>query len=77
MLARTYETAAAMLTPLVPASPAWPKATVGELAATGRGYRGAAAALLQADAAAYARARRAVHAHEDRLKGLLDRPAGS
>jgi hypothetical protein len=77
MLARTYETAAATLTPLVPASPAWPKATVRELAATGRGYRGGAAALLQADAAAYARARRAVHAHEDRLKGLLDRPAGS
>jgi hypothetical protein len=76
MLARTYETAAATLTPLVPASPAWPKATVRELAATGRGYRGAAAALLEADAAAYARARRAVHAHEDRLKGLLDRSAG-
>jgi hypothetical protein len=77
MLARTYETAAATLTPLVPASPASPKATVRELAATARGYRAAAAALLQADTAAYARARRAVHAHEDRLKGLLDRSAGN
>jgi hypothetical protein len=74
-LARTYEAAAATLTPLVPASPASPKATVRELAATARGYRGAVAALLQADAAAYARARRAVHEHEDRLKALLDRPA--
>jgi hypothetical protein len=73
MLARTYETAAATLTPLVPMSPAWPKATVRELTATARGYRAAAAALLRADAAAYARARRAVHAHEDQLEGLLDR----
>jgi hypothetical protein len=76
IMARTYETAVATLTPLVPISPASPKATVHELAATARGYRGAAAALLQADAAAYARARRAVHAHEDRLKALFERPAG-
>jgi hypothetical protein len=76
MVATTYENAAATLTPLVPASPASPNATVRELAATAGGYRGAAAALLQADVAAYARARRAVHDHEGRLKRLLDRPLG-
>jgi hypothetical protein len=71
-LADAYEAAAASMTPLTPRSRPVPKAIVREMAGTGSAYRSVAAALQEADGAAFERGRSAVFAHEDRLKQLLE-----
>jgi hypothetical protein len=68
-----YEAAAASLAPLVPASPAEPKAAVQALADAGAAYHSVAEALQRGDPAAFERGRDVVHAREHELKALLRR----
>ena len=75
-LAGTFREQAAALAPLAPGSRPWSRVLVRELARAGRDYRGVAAALRNADPAAFRDSERAVHARERRIRQLLTSPAG-
>lgn len=74
-VATAYREAAVSLAPLAPSSARRAQAIVRELAGADRAYQGVAAALQHADSVRFERGQHAVHAHEHRLRQLLDRPS--